>query len=64
MNFFFGINQIEIIISEVSKLEDKNFNKEINLIEKEFQNLNKSYYIKNNLLDDLINYSSKEKVEK
>ena len=61
---FFEINHTEIIMKEVSNLKDNKFDEEIKFIEKEFQDLNKSDYIKNNLLDDLINYSNKEKVEK
>ena len=65
---FFEIKNVNIIINAIKdkdKDEDKNdLTKEIDFISKEFKSLNKENYIKNNLLDDLVNFSKKDKVEK
>ena len=47
-------------------IQNKNndMKKEINFIEKEFENLGKKDYIRKNLLNDLINFSNKDKVSK
>ena len=65
---FFEINNVNIIMNAIkdkNKDEDKNdLTKEIDFISKAFKSLNKEDYIKNNLLDDLVNFSKKDKVEK
>ena len=60
---FFEINNVNEIIN-VIKDRDDNMEEEFNFISKEFEWLGKESYIKNNLLDDLINFSKKSKVER
>ena len=60
---FFEINNINDILKAVQN-PNNNKNKEIDFIEREFVDLGKNDYIKNNLLDDLINFSNKEKISK
>ena len=59
---FFEISHVEQIMNIVANNHE--IKTEIDFILTEFQHLNKNDYIKNNLLDDLINYSNKDKVEK
>ena len=61
---FFKINNINEIIKVIKSTKVENMEKEIDFIEKEFAELEKDYYIKNYLLDDLINFSKKDKFEK
>ena len=60
---FYKINNINDIINVV-KNQKNNINKEITFIEKEFSNLGKENYIKNDLLNDLINFSNNYEVFK
>ena len=60
---FFGINNVKEIMKVVQN-PNNDMKKEIKFIEKEFDELNKKDYIKNNLLNDLINFSNKDKVSK
>ena len=60
---FFEINNINEIM-KAAQNKNNNLKKEINFIEKEFSNLGKDDYIKNDLLDDLINFSNKDKISK
>ena len=59
---FFEIKNIDQIMSAVNS-QQNDLKKEIEFIDKEFANLNKSDYIKNNLLEDLINFSQKDKIK-
>ena len=60
---FFGINNINEIIETVQKNND-NFGNEIQFIKDEFEELGKKDYIQNDLLNDLINFSNKDKIIK
>ena len=60
---FFGINNVKEIM-KVIRNANNDMKKEIEFIEKEFADLGKQDYIKNNLLNDLINFSKKDKVVK
>ena len=60
---FFEINNINEILKEIQN-PSNDMKKEINFILKEFFYLEKDDYIKNNLLNDLINFSNKEKISK
>ena len=51
-------------IVRVVVTNEENLEEEIRYIEKEFEDLGKEEYIKNNLLNDLINFSKKDKIEK
>ena len=59
---FYNIPNINEII-KVIKDGNNNLQNEINFLNEEFNDLNKTYYIKNELLDDLINFSNKEKIQ-
>ena len=59
---FFGIQNIEEIM-EVIREPKNNLQKEIFFIGDEFKDLNKNDYIKNDLLNELINYSKKDKIK-
>jgi len=61
---FFEINNVIIIINSIQDKDDDDLGKEIDFISKEFESLGKEMYIKNNLLDDLVNFSKKDKVER
>ena len=58
---FFEIPYINEIMKIISN-RNNNLQEEINFIEKEFINLKKNEYIKNGLLEDLINFSNKNKI--
>ena len=60
---FFKINNVDEIIETVQKNND-NFGNEIQFIQDEFEELNKKEYIQNDLLNDLINFSVKDKIIK
>ena len=60
---FYKINNIKEILEVIENCKD-DFNEEIEFINKEFSNLDNNNYIINGLLDDLIIYSYKDKVEK
>ena len=60
---FLEINNIIEILKEVQN-PSNDMKKEMNFILKEFADLDKDKYIKNNLLDDLINFSNIEKISK
>jgi len=60
---FFTINFVDDIMKATQK-ENNDMNKEIGFIQKEFAQLQKDDYIKNHLLNDLTNFSKKEKVSK
>ena len=62
-NPFFEINNVLEILKEVQN-SSNDMEKEINFILKEFSHLDKDDYIKKDLLDDLINFSNKEKISK
>ena len=57
---FFKINNVKEILKVIQNTNN-DMKKEINFIEKEFENLNKKNYIRKNFLNDLINFSNKEK---
>ena len=59
---FFEIPNIYEIL-KVCGEQNNNLKNEIDFILKEFEELNKNDYIRNNLLDDLINFSNKEKIQ-
>ena len=59
---FFEINNIEQIM-KATKNPQNDLHKEIEFIEKEFENLGKNEYIKNDLLNDLNNFSKKDKIK-
>ena len=58
---FFGINNIKEIL-EVVQNPNNNLEAEIKFVEIEFQSLGKADYIKKELINDLINFSTKEKL--
>ena len=60
---FFKINNVKEILKVIQNTNN-DMKKEINFIEKEFENLNKKDYIRKNFLNDLINFSNKDKVSK
>ena len=60
---FFRINNVKEILKVIQN-SNNDMKKEIIFIEKEFENLNKKDYIRKNLLNDLINFSNKDKVSK
>ena len=60
---FFGIDNISDILSAVQNTNN-NMEEEMKFIEKEFADLGKKDYIKKDLLNDLINFSIKEKTMK
>ena len=60
-NPFFEIEYIGEIM-KVIRSKSNGLKDEINFINQEFIKLNKAQYIQNNLLDDLINFSNKEKI--
>ena len=60
---FFEINNVKEIMKAIQN-KNNDMKKEINFIEKEFENLGKKDYIRKNLLNDLINFSNKDKVSK
>ena len=60
---FFEIKNIEQIMNAVN-YQQNDLRKEINFLEKEFSELGKDDYIKNNLLEDLINFSKKDIIKK
>ena len=62
-NPFFEIPFINEIMKIITN-RNNNLQEEINFIEKEFNNLNKDEYIQNELLEDLINFSNKNKISK
>ena len=51
-------------MNTIKDKEDDELKIEIDFISKEFAQLNKEAYIKNNLLGDLVNFSKKDKVER
>ena len=59
---FFKIDFVEVILS-VIKNPNNNLEKEILFLEKEFADLDKEDYIKNELLNDLTNFSNKTTTE-
>ena len=59
---FFGIQNVEEIMKEIRESKN-NLQKEIFFIGNEFAYLNKNDYIKNDLLNELINYSKKDKIK-
>ena len=62
---FFEINNIYEIMKVIQYMDNKEeFKEEIRLIQSEFSNLKKEEYIKNELLDDLIIFSNKNRVSK
>ena len=61
---FFKINNINEIMNVIKKLNNYNMKNEIDFLLKEFENLGKRKYIEQYLLDDLINFSKKEKIIK
>jgi len=61
---FFEINNVIVIMNTIKDKEDDELKIEIDFISKEFAQLNKEAYIKNNLLGDLVNFSKKDKVER
>ena len=60
---FFEINNVMEIMKEIQN-PSNDLKKEINFISEEFVELEKDNYIKNNLLNDLINFSNKDKISK
>ena len=60
---FFGINNVNEIMSSIQN-NNNNLEDEIKFIEIEFAHLGKEDYIKNDLLNDLINFSIKDKTIK
>ena len=60
---FFGINNINEIMSAIQN-NNNNMEEEMKFIENEFADLGKEDYIKNDLLNDLINFSIKDKTIK
>ena len=60
---FFEINNVKEILKETQN-KSNDMAKEIDFISIEFAELGKNDYIKNNLLNDLINFSNKEKIAK
>ena len=60
---FFGINNIKEIL-EVVQNPNNNLEAEINFVEREFESLGKKDYIKKELINDLINFSTKDKLIK
>ena len=60
---FFEINNINEIMKVINNGHE-NIQEEIQFIEKEFAHLDKQDYIKNDLLEDLINFSNKEKIQR
>ena len=60
---FFEINNVHEILNIISA-NNYNLQEEINFTVEEFKNLNKEDYIKNELLNDLVNYSKKDKALK
>ena len=60
---FFDINCINEIMKVIYNQND-NLEEEIEFIVKEFAHLGKEDYIKNNLLDDLINFSKKDRIQR
>ena len=60
---FFGINNIKEIMNVIQN-PNNNLNDEIKFTEIEFADLGKENYIKNELLNDLINFSIKDKTMK
>ena len=60
---FFGINNIKEIMKAIQN-PNNNMEKEIDFIKREFANLGKGDYIRKNLLNDLVNFSNKDKVSK
>ena len=61
---FFEINNINDIMNVIKVKENYNMEEEINFIQKEFAHLKKENYIQNNLLNDLINFTNKEKIQR
>ena len=61
---FYEINNVKEIMKVIKNRKENNLKDEINFIKNEFLNLEKGKYIQNNLLDDLINFSNKNKIEK
>ena len=59
---FFEIKNIEQIM-KATKNAQNDMKKEMEFIEKEFGNLGKNDYIKNDLLNDLNNFSKKDKIK-
>ena len=60
---FFEIKYAYVIL-DVINIQNNNLEEEIEFTALEFKNLNKENYIKNDLLNDLINYSQKDKAIK
>ena len=60
---FFEINNVKEIMKAIQN-KNNDMKKEINFIENEFENLGKKDYIRKNLLNDLVNFSNKDKVSK
>lgn len=58
---FFKIEYIKEIIISIQNPEN-NFEKEIEFIQKEFKYLEKENHIKNELINDIMNFSIKEKI--
>ncbi len=61
---FFEINNINEIMNVIKNKENYNMEEEIKFIQKEFAHLKKENYIQNNLLNDLINFTNKEQVQR
>ena len=59
---FFGIKYVKDLFMKI--VQNNNMEKEIEFIENEFAELGQDDYIKNELLNDLINFSYKDKVVK
>ena len=60
---FFEINNVKEILNVINE-QNNNILDEIDFIADEFKDLDKENYIKNELLNDLINYSKKDKTSK
>ena len=60
---FFDIENINEIMKAIRDKNNNNLEKEINFLFNEFADLNMGEYIQKNLLDDLINFSNKEKIQ-
>ena len=61
---FFKINNINEIMNVIKKMNNYNMKNEIDFLLKEFEHLGKRKYIEKYLLDDLINFSKKDKIKK
>ena len=61
---FFEINNHNEILNVINTIQNDDLKNEINFTVEEFKDLNKEDYIKNELSDDLINYSKKDNASK